>query len=757
MTGHHVGRVGELVIFDPALGRRETEGVVQRIPGYGKEVDPLIEDKLTEHSWPKFVHPYPLSEKHFIVSCKPTPDSLWGIYLVDVFDNMVLLKEEEGHVLLEPIPLRKTKKPPVLVNRVDADRDDALVYITDVYAGPGLAGVPRGTVKSLRVFTYHFGYQQLAGIDHRVGADGPWEVKRVLGTVPVEPDGSALFRIPAKTPISIQPLDEGGQALQLMRSWMTAMPGETLSCIGCHDNQNASVGPSSTLALKRSPSEIKSWYGPARGFSFKREVQPVLDKYCVACHDGSPSEDGTAIPNLRRDQDLVVAYQAGNPALKWIEGVPVSQLMEKYKGLFEPSYIALRRLVRVGGLESDLHLLPPKEFHAETSELVQMLRKGHHGVQLDAEAWDRLITWIDLNAPCHGTWSEFTRISGPQRERRCELQELYGGIVEDHEAMPPAVAPSIEPIMPQPVGRPDAGAVHCDNWPLDTRAAQRRQAAEGVVTRSLDLGGGVVMEFVRIPAGQFVMGDPQGELDESPQSVATIQRPFWMGRCEVTNRQYAQFDPQHDSRFEHRSSWIFSEDYLGWPLNGPEQPVVRISCEQASEFCRWMAEQTGLDVQLPTESQWEYACRAGTDTPFWFGDLGSDFSGSANMADSSMRNLAYEGWRPKSPDLVPRDDRFDDGHLVTANVGGFTANPWGLYDMHGNVWEWTRSRPQSYPFQDVSNADPARAGDDAERIVRGGSWYDRPHRCRSASRLCLSGVAEGVQRRLPRSDRMTGW
>ena len=89
VTGHHVGRVGELVVFDPDLGTHETQGVVQRIPGYGQKVEPLIEDKLTQHSWPKFLHPYPLSDKYFLVSCKPTEESLWGIYLVDVFDNMI--------------------------------------------------------------------------------------------------------------------------------------------------------------------------------------------------------------------------------------------------------------------------------------------------------------------------------------------------------------------------------------------------------------------------------------------------------------------------------------------------------------------------------------------------------------------------------------------------------------------------------------------------------------------------------------------
>jgi len=232
VTGHHVGRVGELIVFDPARARAGVAGVVQRIPGHGKKVEPLIQDQLTMNSYPKFLHPYPLSENYFLAAVKPEPDSLWGIYLVDVFDNMVLIKEIEGEALLEPIPLRKTPKPPVIPDRVDLSRSDGLVYISDIYAGPGLKGIPRGAVKSLRLFTYHFGYDKLAGINHRVGADGPWEPKQVLGTVPVEPDGSAFFRVPARTPISLQPLDESGRALQLMRSWMTAMQGEFVSCNG---------------------------------------------------------------------------------------------------------------------------------------------------------------------------------------------------------------------------------------------------------------------------------------------------------------------------------------------------------------------------------------------------------------------------------------------------------------------------------------------------------------------------------------------
>ena len=204
VTGHHVGRVGELVIFDPAAGRSAASGVVQRIPGRGKTVEPVIQDRLTEESWPKFLHPYPLSGKYFLVSAKPTPNDLWGIYLVDVFDNIVLVKELEDYALLEPIPFRPRVKPPVIASKVDLKSQEGLVYIEDIYAGPGLKGVPRGAVKQLRLFTYHFGYQGLAGISHRVGADGPWEPKRILGTLPVRADGSAFFRVPANTPISIQ-------------------------------------------------------------------------------------------------------------------------------------------------------------------------------------------------------------------------------------------------------------------------------------------------------------------------------------------------------------------------------------------------------------------------------------------------------------------------------------------------------------------------------------------------------------------------
>lgn len=732
VTGHHEGRVGELFILDPARGRHETNGVVQRIPKSGPPVVPKIEDKLTEHSWPKFLHPWPLSDKYFLAACKPSPEALWGIYLVDVFDNRVLLREEPGHALLEPIPLVERPKPPILQDRTIASRKDAVVYIEDIYSGPGLRGVPRGTVKRLRLFSYHFGYQRLAGIDHRVGADGPWEIKRVLGTVPVEEDGSALFTIPAKTPVSLQPLDEEGKAVALMRSWFTAMPGESVSCVGCHDRQS-SAPPSARkpLALQRHPSPVTPWRGPVRGFSFSREVQPVLDKYCVGCHNGKRSE----LPDLRRDQGCYVVYRAGQIDGQRIPGAKKDELLGKYGAVFDPSYVTLRQYVRVGGLESDLHLLNPKEFHADTSELIQMLQKGHHNVKLDAEGWDRLVTWIDLNAPCHGRWGDVTRIPGNQRERRLELQKLYGGLAEDCEKYEETDADFEvpEPVTPEDCKVASPAPVKVDGWPLTPLLAQARQRSSGPAERQLDLGNGVGMRLMRIPAGQFVMGDSQGAPNEQPQKIVTIEKPFWMAATEVSNEQYARFAPAHDSRFEHRSSWIFSEEYLGWPLNQPKQPVVRVSWNDAVEFCRWLARKTGEKAALPTEAQWEYACRAGTDTPFSFGGREEDFSGWANLGDKNLRRLADEGWRPKSPDLVPRDSRFDDGALVTVPGGSYKPNAWGLFDMHGNAAEWTRSSYGPHPGEATGNPQSENAG--GKKVVRGGSWRDRPKLCRSASRL----------------------
>ncbi len=748
VTGHHgTARAGELVVFDVAKGRHQATGAVQRIPGWGKTVEAIMVDNLVDASWPKFLHPFPLSDKYFLAACQPNAESPWGIYLVDVFDNMLLLREEEGCVLFEPIPVRESPRPPAIPDRVDLASREATVYLKDIYVGSGLRGIPRGAVKKLRLFTYHFNYYGTSGIEDYVGMDGPWDVRRVLGTVPVAEDGSAYFAVPANTPVAVQPLDAEGKAVQLMRSWFTAMPGERVTCIGCHEDANNAPPQQMTGSPSGPPSRITPWYGPVRGFSWDREVQPVLDRYCVCCHNGQPSDAGACAPDLRRAEP---------------KSMPCSPFP------FPPSYYELRRFVRSPGLEGP-SVIPVADYHADTNPLVQMLRKGHHNVQLDDESWDRLVTWIDMNAPAYGTWLEIPTVRNRRqylqqptdffsswlrpapveeiehfRQRRMELLRSYGGIDVDPEAVPPAEGIAVLAEMPPPEDSP-APIVPPAGWPFDAAEAQRRQAGAGTPTRlTIELGAGINMELVRIPAGEFILGDRSGYPDERPVGVVSVARPFWIGACEVTNEQFRQFCPEHDSGSE-PMLWLKWHPGHFVPLNQPRQPVCRVSWEAADAFCRWLSQKTGRTFRLPDESQWEWACRAGTDSPWSFGKLANDCASFANFADDSLLELGRLAAMEKVKPFFAVEP-VNDKQSVSAPVGSYQPNPWGLCDMHGNVAEWTSSAYLPYPFR---ADDPGHTALETHRVVRGGSWRQLAEQALGMAHVLLA-VAVGVQRRLPR-------
>ena len=711
ISGHHgVKRMGELILFDAAKGRHEAEGVIQRIPGRGETVEPVIKDRLVDSSWPRFLHPYPLNDSFFLAACQPSPTSLWGIYLVDVFDNVILLKEEPGTHLLEPLPLRKTKRPPVIADRVDPEATEAFVLITDIYKGTGLEGVPRGKVKQLRILQYEYAYRHTGG-HYVVGFEGPWDVRRLLGTVPVYEDGSAQFRVPANVPLAVQPLDEEGKALAQMRSWFTAMPGEFLSCVGCHEKQNSAPPSAKVMAVLKPVVEVTPWYGPKRGFSFRREVQPVLDKNCVGCHDGK---------------------KEGRP--NFVDG---GLMNASGQSQYSQAYLSLHPFVRRNGPEGDYRPLTPLEFHANTSELVQMLEKGHHNVKLNDEDWDRLITWIDLNVPFHGTWSEAApKLEGEYITARRKNMAAYAGVTENIEEVLNPYREKAAFVKPKPAKRAPRISVSAPKWPLSADAARTLQGERRELV--LDLGKGLAMKFVRIPAGEFVMGSDKGAQDETPRSQVRIDKAFWLGTFEVTNEQYNLFDPSHDSG-------VYDKHYKdqvdrGYYVNQPDKPVIRVSWQQAMDFCRWLTEKTGRRATLPDEAQWEWACRAGADTPLWWGETDSVFEQYANLADVTMKQLAVRGVNPQpvnNPDqywaYVPARYDSNDGVLHLASPGKYAANPWGLYDIHGNVAEWTLSAFRPYPY--AGNDGRNGLGDEERRVVRGGSWRDRPHRASSSYRL----------------------
>jgi formylglycine-generating enzyme required for sulfatase activity len=568
-------------------------------------------------------------------------------------------------ITVDPAAGRAVPRELPTIPDADVDNYDACYLpVEDIYQGEGLEGVPRGTVKSLRLITYHFAYRGMGGQQDPLGLDGPWDIKCVLGTVPVEADGSALFYVPANTPISFQPLDDQGKAIQLMRSWSTAMPGEKVSCTGCHEPQNSSPPSKMTTALERPPSHFTPWYGPVRGFSFRREVESVIAAHCATCHPAKA--DKNAEPS--------VAPPIGD------------------------AYVFVRRHVRTPTIEPDIHVLEPFEYHADTTELVRMLRTGHYGVELDPESWDRLITWIDLNTPRYGSWTANVgrRRMGNSVNRRRELMTRYAGIagiVEDPDAE--ETVPTQDPVE-------TTAAQSSAPQPRKVKILDVSSPDEvGPDARSVPLEDGSKLKLVRIPPGAFRSGT----------SVVRIEKPYWMSQCEITNRQYAMYDPDHDSRLEPLDFLHFDPVRRRSPLNGPDQPVVKISWDSAVAYCRWLWHETGLRFDLPTEEEWEWACRAGTETSLWYGDVETAFAACENLADAQFHASISGSVVPWRPAIVQQDD----GHRVSAPVGSFRPNPWGLYDMHGNVAEWTAS--EYCPLSDSLFS---------ERTVRGGAWSDRP-------------------------------
>jgi formylglycine-generating enzyme required for sulfatase activity len=245
------------------------------------------------------------------------------------------------------------------------------------------------------------------------------------------------------------------------------------------------------------------------------------------------------------------------------------------------------------------------------------------------------------------------------------------------------------------------------------------------------------MNFVKIPAGRFVMGSNDGELDELPRRVVTIAKPFWMASTEVSNEQYNVFDENHDSGF--LDAWWVNQPRRGYDVRQPDNPVIRVSWEKAMHFCDWLSGKTGKRVTLPTEAQWEWACRAGNATAMSYGERAADFSAYENLADVTTKRLARGGIANTPAEnpfpaetYLPAIYTSDDGALVTTRIGSYRPNAWGLYDMHGNVQEWTRSTYRSYPYGETDGQNTPAAT--KRKVVRGGSWRDRPKRATASYR-----------------------
>lgn len=718
ISGHHgIARSGRMIIFDPSRGRKNVAGIVQEIPHRNIPVKEEIKDRLVDGVWPQFIKPTALNDKYFLVAAKLTPQSLWGIYLVDVFDNVTCIAEAEGEGFISPILVRKVATPPTIPDKVKLDQKESTFFIQDIYEGEGLRGIPRGTVKELRLHAYEYAYVSKKSDHNWHGIQSGWDIKRLLGTVPVEKDGSVIFKAPANTPISIQPVDKDGVAIQWMRSWVTGQPGEVVSCIGCHENQNQIAIPKRVIASQKVPSEITLPEGGVRSFTFDLEIQPILDRACIACHNGEKAFD---LRGGKKDQ-----FGYGT------------------------SYLNFHPYIHRQGGEGDMVVLQPYEYHPNTSELIRLLKRGHHNVKLTEKEWRTLYNWIDYNAPDKGYFDCDAMHNTPYKgfsdyTRRMELADKYaGGSSVDWKKELSDYASylknkgEIKPEMPEPEKEVKVKELKVKGWPFDAATAQSKQEAEGEIRKTIELAPGIRMSFVRIPAGQFVMGSYDGPSDTYPTAKVKVDKGFWMAELETTNEQYNVFFPEHDSRFIDQQ-W---KDHVvqGYPANNPEQPVIRVSYNDAIAFCQALSQKTGLKVTLPTEAQWEWACRAGSSTDFWYGDMGTDFGKKDNLADKTTLLFAVAGVDPKpmSPShamykhytFLPKDETVDDGNLVQIGGKQYEANSFGLYNMHGNVCEWTRSNYVPYPYKAENEEQESEC-----KVVRGGSFIERSKYSTSYSR-----------------------
>ena len=299
----------------------------------------------------------------------------------------------------DPMPLGPRQCPPVIPADMELAETTSTFYVTDVYRGSGMESVPRGTIKTIRVVEappkrhwtksgqhWHIDTHQAPAMNFNCTNN-----KRILGDAPVEADGSAYFEVPSDRFVFFQLLDEQGRMVQSMRSGTTTQPGERTGCVGCHENRRTSVPPNEgPLAMRRPANKLKPWYGPEREFNYLAEVQPVFNKHCVECHDYG-KEAGDAL-NLAGDLGLAfntsyLALRTKSP-MRWHEDKPG-----------DPK--ALIKAVDDGPPQ----VLPPYAWGAHRSRLVDVLLGDHYEVQLDQESLDRVITWIDLNAPYYGNYA----------------------------------------------------------------------------------------------------------------------------------------------------------------------------------------------------------------------------------------------------------------------------------------------------------------------------------------------------------------
>jgi hypothetical protein len=390
-SAHHSITGGSIAIVDTRLGNNGEHALTRITP----EVRfPEAEGGISEY----YDSPWPLSEDYFLVGYSPRPllmepqandPAALGIYLLDRWGNRELLYRDHEIGSSNPIPLVPRPTPPILSSTLPPDPPPTgEMVLLNVYEGLGDA--PRGTIKRLRIIQVLPKTTPVAD-SPRVGLAGQEPTKAVLGTVPVEPDGSARFLVPARKPIFFQALDADGFAYQTMRSITYAQPGEQATCIGCHERRTSAPPNALAQALLRPPSDLQPGPDGSKPFSFVRLVQPVLDKHCVKCHSGDKPAKGLDLTGAPHDGFTRSYWSLCGGVTFWQGGTNAKNAAEAL-------------VPRYGGW-NPVHLSAPGgAYGARGSRLMKTLLERQGDSRPPPEDLARLALWIDCNALFYGTY-----------------------------------------------------------------------------------------------------------------------------------------------------------------------------------------------------------------------------------------------------------------------------------------------------------------------------------------------------------------
>ena len=388
---HHNDGSGNILIVDLNYGRDSGEGHQVLVSGSGD-------------------CPYPLSGasaesvagRYFLVSYDPSGSGARdrrtarevGIYLADVYGTLELIYRDKTMSSMFPMPIKPRSKPPVVPEvRPRPGVKSGVFVMHDV--SKGLPKSMHGKARYLRIVEAHERRIRTVPVNLWSGIGG-FETKTVLGTVPIESDGSAVFRVPAGKAVFFSILDEKYQALHTMRMTTDVKPGERMGCIGCHEPvKDTPARTGASLALRRAPSEIDPPPWGVRTFGFPKLVQPILDKHCIKCHNGA-KDKGKGL-DLRADSKEAEAFA---PNVYCIYGVGYKKCY-KYK-----SYWNLQKYIKMADINR--YHTPPGTWGSRVSPLMKHLGKGHKKIKLSQAEWRTLCAWIDCNLPYLDDWRKYS-------------------------------------------------------------------------------------------------------------------------------------------------------------------------------------------------------------------------------------------------------------------------------------------------------------------------------------------------------------